>query len=183
MSVEQYAQHRGVTSRAVYAAIREGRLERLAGGLLDVEDCDARWFALRKGLPGPGRPVDPAPKDVHEPTSKLFQVKLGLERERLRERTLRRKKLQRALVERAPFERRIFELVRAERDAWQRWPARVCGGMAGQLGVEPAALQRLLDRAVIAHLAELADLPKHHRSADDDQGDGDQGDEGASGVA
>ena len=51
----------------------------------------------------------------------------------------------------------LFDCLRAVRDAWQVWPARVVPDMAVKLGVAPAVLLALLEGAIRTHLADLAD--------------------------
>ena len=50
----------------------------------------------------------------------------------------------------------VFRLAREERDAWVNWPARVAALMAAELGTETAAMQKVLEAHVRAHLEELA---------------------------
>jgi hypothetical protein len=62
------------------------------------------------------------------------------------------------LIERARALALVFRLAREERDAWVTWPARAAALMAAELGVEPAAMQKVLERHVRAHLDELAEV-------------------------
>ena len=64
----------------------------------------------------------------------------------------------------------MFRLAREERDAWVTWPARAAALMAAELSasrseatgqqitVEPAAMQKVLEKHVRAHLDELAEV-------------------------
>ena len=52
----------------------------------------------------------------------------------------------------------VFRLAREVRDAWVNWPARAAALMAADLGVEPAAMQKVLEKHVRAHLDELAEV-------------------------
>jgi len=74
------------------------------------------------------------------------------------------------LIERARALALVFRLAREERDAWVNWPARAAALMASELSaswsdavgqqitVEPAAMQKVLERHVRAHLDELAEV-------------------------
>ena len=62
------------------------------------------------------------------------------------------------LIERARALSLVFRLAREVRDAWVNWPARSSALMAAELGVEPAAMQKALEKHVRAHLDELAEV-------------------------
>jgi hypothetical protein len=74
------------------------------------------------------------------------------------------------LIERARALALVFRLAREERDAWVNWPARVAALMAAELSascsdttgqpitVEPATMQKVLEKHVRAHLDELAEV-------------------------
>ena len=51
-----------------------------------------------------------------------------------------------------------FRLARQERDVWVNWPARAAALMAADLGVEPAAMQKVLEKHVRAQLDDLAEV-------------------------
>lgn len=51
----------------------------------------------------------------------------------------------------------LFDCMRAVRDSWLVWPARVASEMASRLGIEPAVLMVELERGVRRQLTELAD--------------------------
>ena len=75
------------------------------------------------------------------------------------ERRLKLQKLKGELVDaRSRKDASLFRLAREERDAWVNWPARVAALMAAELGVDAAAMQKLLESHVRAHLDELADV-------------------------
>jgi hypothetical protein len=48
-----------------------------------------------------------------------------------------------------------FRLARETRDAWVNWPARAAALIAAELGLEPAAMQKVVEAHVRAHLDEL----------------------------
>ena len=72
------------------------------------------------------------------------------------ERRIRLAKLKGELVDRDRATALVFRLAREERDAWVNWPARVAALMAAELGTETAAMQKVLEAHVRAHLEELA---------------------------
>ncbi|MDB6183260.1 hypothetical protein PAF19_18100, partial [Paracoccus fistulariae] len=86
------------------------------------------------------------------------------------ERRIRLQKLKGELIERARALALVFRLAREERDAWVNWPARAAALMAAELSascadvtgqqitVEPAAMQKVLEKHVRAHLDELAEV-------------------------
>ena len=52
----------------------------------------------------------------------------------------------------------VFRLARQERDVWVNWPARAAALMAADLDVEPAAMQKVLEKHVRAQLDDLAEV-------------------------
>jgi hypothetical protein len=60
------------------------------------------------------------------------------------------------LVDRSRATAQVFRLAREERDSWGNRPGRAAALMAAELGVEPAAMQQVLE--LHAHLDELADV-------------------------
>ncbi len=62
------------------------------------------------------------------------------------------------LVDRARAEALVFRFARETRDAWVNWPARAAALIAAEIGIEPAAMQKVLEAHVRAHLDELAEV-------------------------
>ena len=75
---------------------------------------------------------------------------------KIRQLELAEKKRER--VDRAQAIAQVFQLARAERDAWLNWPSRVSAQMAAQLGVDAHTLHLLLEKAVHDHLQELGEI-------------------------
>jgi len=100
----------------------------------------------------------------------FLQAKTANEVLKAQERRIRLQKLKGELIERARALALVFRLAREERDAWVTWPARVAALMAAELSascsdatgqqitVEPAAMQKVLEKHVRAHLDELAEV-------------------------
>lgn len=100
----------------------------------------------------------------------FLQAKTANEVLKAQERRIRLQKLKGELIERARALSLVFRLARSERDAWVTWPARAAALMAAELSVscsdttgqqitvEPAAMQRVLEKHVRAHLDELAEV-------------------------
>ena len=100
----------------------------------------------------------------------FLQAKTANEVLKAQERRIRLSRLKGELIERARALALVFRLAREERDAWVNWPARAAALMAAELSascrdatgqqitVEPAAMQKVLERHVRAHLDELADV-------------------------
>lgn len=64
------------------------------------------------------------------------------------------------LVEVEPIKKRLYEIWRAERDAWQNWPARVGAIIAARLGVDQNQFTILLEEHVVQHLSERSEQPR-----------------------
>ncbi|NGQ93538.1 hypothetical protein G5V65_21950, partial [Rhodobacter sp. HX-7-19] len=88
----------------------------------------------------------------------FLQAKTANEVLKAQERRIRLQKLKGELIERARALALVFRLAREERDAWVNWPSRAAALMAAELGVEPAAMQKVLEKHVRAHLDELAEV-------------------------
>jgi hypothetical protein len=151
MTITAYAKHRGVSRRAVYLALREGRITREADGSLDPERCDRDWQANSHPFAGGRRdrprPVAPA----------LAAVRLRREKAKAELAELSLQKLQGELVDRATAERVVFAYVRGIRNAWQTWPSRISAKLAAETGADAGKLHRALEREVRAHLEALSE--------------------------
>ena len=100
----------------------------------------------------------------------FLQAKTANEVLKAQERRIRLQKLKGELIERARALALVFRLAREERDSWVNWPARAAALMAAeisasssdatgqQIAVEPAAMQKVLEKHVRAHLDELAEV-------------------------
>ena len=100
----------------------------------------------------------------------FLQAKTANEVLKAQERRIRLQKLKGELIERARALALVFRLAREERDAWVTWPARAAALMAAELStscrdatrqqitVEPAVMQKVLEKHVRAHLDELAEV-------------------------
>ena len=97
----------------------------------------------------------------------FLQAKTAHEVLKAQERRIRLAKLKGELVDRDRATALVFRLAREERDAWVNWPARVAALMAAELTascseavghevtIETAAMQKVLEAHVRAHLEEL----------------------------
>ena len=87
----------------------------------------------------------------------FLQAKTANEVLKSQERRLKLQKLKGELVDRARAEALVFRLARETRDAWVNWPARAAALIAAELGLDPAAMQKVLEAHVRAHLDELSE--------------------------
>ena len=95
-----------------------------------------------------------------------LQAKTANEVLKAQERRIRLQKLKGELVDKARAETLMFRLAREERDAWVTWPARVAALMAselvaalsGEITVEAALMQKVLEAHVRAQLDSLAEI-------------------------
>jgi len=88
----------------------------------------------------------------------FLQAKTANEVLKAQERRLRLQKLKGELIDRARALSLVFRLARQERDVWVNWPARAAALMAADLGVEPATMQKVLEKHVRAQLDDLAEV-------------------------
>ena len=102
-----------------------------------------------------------------------LQAKTANEVLKAQERRIRLSRLKGDLVDRARAETLMFRLAREERDAWVTWPARVAALMAselvaalgGEVTVEAALMQKVLEAHVRAQLDSLAEIRIGQREA------------------
>lgn len=73
VSLRAYARHRGVSLRAVQKAIGSGRIEKTAGGQIDIDAADALWSSRTAPRPADpsNRPRPPATRQSAPPTSQV----------------------------------------------------------------------------------------------------------------
>ncbi len=178
LSERQYAAHVGLSRGAIQKARLSGRLVLHADGSIDAVASDAR----RAGMTDPAqqrRPEDsgfsmravpdaavsavgetlresglPPPSTAGGTT--FVQARTANEVLKAQERRLRLQQLKGDLIDKARAKAFVFRLAREERDAWVNWPARVAALMAAEIGVDVAALQRVLETHVRSHLDDLA---------------------------
>ena len=170
VSLREYARRRGVSHVAVMKAIRAGRLTTEPDGTLDPEKADAQWDentdpAQRPEQPAAARadeapqPADPAPQG----SASFTQAKTAHEIAKAQRARIEVQRLREEVVDRARATTEVFRLARRERDAWVNWPARVAALMAAELGVEPHAMQKVLEAHVRDLLNELAEIRPEFR--------------------
>ena len=183
MSERQYALHVGLSRGAIQKAKSSGRLVLHPDGSVDAAASDLRRAETtdpcktRKPPPPKLKPVPDAAVAAIGDTLReqglaasavgggttFLQAKTANEVLKAQERRLRLSKLKGDLIERARAVALVFRLSRDARDAWVNWPARASALMAADLGVEPADMQKALEKHVRAHLSELAEVKPEFR--------------------
>lgn len=178
LSERQYATRVGLSRGAIQKAKATGRLVLHDDGSIDAVSSDAlRAEATdpsktRKKLQPRRKPVSEAAVSAVGDTLKehgleapansggttFLQAKTANEVLKAQERRLRLQKLKGELIDRARALSLVFRLARQERDVWVNWPARAAALMAADLGVEPAAMQKVLEKHVRAQLDDLAEV-------------------------
>ena len=185
MSERDYAARVGLSRGAIQKAKATGRLVLHPDGSIDAEASDARRAVAtdpskqRSAPAAVSAPVQPKLKPVPEAAvaavgdtlreqglavppvgggTTFLQAKTANEVLKAQERRIRLQKLKGELIERARALALVFRLAREVRDAWVNWPARSSALLAAELGVEPAAMQKALEKHVRAHLDELAEV-------------------------
>jgi hypothetical protein len=178
MSERQYAAHVGLSRGAIQKAKAAGRLVLHEDGSIDAAASDqrraettdpskTRKTASPKLKPVPEAAVAAVGDTLREQGlsapamgggTTFLQAKTANEVLKAQERRIRLQKLKGELIDRVRAVSLVFRLAREERDAWVNWPARAAALMAADLGVEPAAMQKVLEKHVRAHLDELAEV-------------------------
>lgn len=179
MSEREYAARAGLSRGAIQKAKAAGRLVLHPDGSIDPEASDARRAGATdpsKQRPAPERPpaqqkLKPVPNAALSAVgdtlrengllppatggATFLQAKTANEVLKSQERRLKLQKLKGELVDRDRAEALVFRLARETRDAWVNWPARAAALIAAELGLDPAAMQKVLEAHVRAHLDEL----------------------------
>ncbi|MGM0583232.1 MAG: hypothetical protein ACQEUZ_01070 [Pseudomonadota bacterium] len=168
---------------AIQKAKAAGRLVLHADGSIDAAASDARRAAATdpsKSRPATAPAAAPQPAPAMKPVPQaavsavgetlkeqglaappsgggttFLQAKTAHEVLKAQERRIRLARLKGELVDRDRATALVFRLAREERDAWVTWPARAAALMAADLEVETAAMQKVLEAHVRAHLDEL----------------------------
>ena len=157
-------------------ALASGRIGLEPDGTIDPVKADAAWAlqtdpALQRPAPAPPppRPVPRAALEAVEEAAaeapgggggevSFLRARMANEVLKAQTQRVRLGRMKGELVDRARATELVFSLARRERDAWIAWPARVAANMAAELGVDPHAMEQVLDRYLRAHLAELAEV-------------------------
>lgn len=119
----------------------------------------SRRQAAKEGKPPAARPAKPAEPDTPAEEGDLTEARTRLEWLKVQKLELELAVTRSELVPLADVQAALFGFARLHRDRWQGWVSGAVIGMAGRLGIEPAALFAELDKGVREHLAELANLP------------------------
>ena len=158
MSEREYAAHSGLSRGGVQKARKNGRQVVHDDGSINAAASDVRRAEMtdpdqqRRSLGGDGLASGPGD------TTSYIKARTALTVYQAQERQLAIQKKKGALVDRARAETLVFRLARQERDVWVNWPARAAALMAADLGVEPAAMQKVLEKHVRAQLDDLAEV-------------------------
>jgi len=177
LSERQYAARVGLSRGAIQKAKATGRLVLHEDGSIDAEASDAlRAHATdpSKTRNAPQPKLKPVPKEAVSAVgdtlkeqgmappvgsgTTFLQAKTANEVLKAQERRIRLQKLKGELIDRGRALSLVFRLARQERDVWVNWPARAAALMAADLGVEPAAMQKVLEKHVRAQFDELAEV-------------------------
>jgi hypothetical protein len=160
MSRAAYARHRGCDPREIRRALAAGLIHLEGDGRsIDPVRADREWAAgvnpASAKKPGMKRGETTLSRSV---STTFTEARTRSELAKAAMATIRVREREGELVNRPRAVEVISALARAERDAWQSWPARVSALLAAELKVEPHALEVVLERAVRDHLATLADI-------------------------
>jgi hypothetical protein len=170
ISIREFAKREGVSDTLVHQAIRNGRLAAYPDRSIDPALLGTPWRmrnATRAGPPatGPiagttGEPATPGKSGL--PYAEALRVK---ENYLAMLRRLEYEEKSGALVELSVAEGVIFEVFRAQRDAWLNWPMRIGPLLAADLNCEVELVTHTLTAYVHKHIAEQgepqADFEEH----------------------
>ena len=191
-TVAEYARHRRCSRRAVYDALRAGRIARLPGGRIDPVAADRAWkvntLAHVGGKPRPkGAAADRRAVAAGEAEARRLlgpeagtvlsfaDARRARELVKLSREALALRKMQRELVEVAAVARRSFHLWRLVRDRQDAWVSRVAPLLAAKFNINEGDFWRALKGEVRKLQEELAGLDLEKMLATDPANDGETG--------
>lgn len=161
----EFARRIGVSPGRITQLIAKGLPVR-TDGFIDIEAAlawvqshldQSRRMAAKARPDATGEEADgPVSVRVEHEQIKMERSRLALARERGE------------LVDRATAERTIFTRAKAERDSHLAWIMRVAPLVAAELGGDPGAVHRVLDREMRDHLRTLAATPLEALTHDDE---------------
>ena len=170
ISQAAFARRVGLTPGRVSQLKRQG-LPVGADGKLDPDEA-VNWLrtnldpnrrrAAKDGVTPPETAPtlpEPAPKDKPPAGNDLTDARTRFEWLKVQKLELDLAVARSELVPLVDVQQALFAFGRLHRDRWQGWASGVVIGMAGRLGIAPAALFAELDKAVREQLTELAALP------------------------
>lgn len=173
LSRRKYAEHRGVSEKAVRNAIASGRITLEPDGTIDPVKADKRWAAqtdpskqrarqsafTTKPVPTSAiRAVDEALGDTAGGEVSFLRARMANEVLKAQTAKVRLQKMKGELVDRTNATAMVFDLARRERDTWLNWPSRVAANMAAELSVDPHMTEQVLDKYLRQHLADMAEI-------------------------
>lgn len=185
ISQKEYAAYRGVTPAAVCKAVKSDRITLLEDGTIDPELADKQWAGSVSRVNAPKK-IKSEPKateikvidqnaDLDVPDVddsdvtpeaiaglvipdglSLTEIKAIHETIKARQSYLNLVRDRGELTDLAAVNKRLFELSREFRDGWLNWVNQVSGILAAEMQVDQHKLTIVLEREVVAHLAEVA---------------------------
>lgn len=157
-----YARYRGVSQVAVHKAIKTGRITTLPDGSIDPDEADRQWEENSLPRKDSGKRTedydDIVLPDGQSGGTSLLQARTVNEVLKVKLNKLELARRKNELVERDKAIAHVFNLARAERDAWLNWPSRVSSQLAAKLGADAHAMHVALETAVREHLQELSEI-------------------------
>ena len=164
MTVAEYARHRGCSRRAVYDAIRAGRIARLPGGRIDPVAADRAWkvntlphVGGKRRAKAKGRtPVSAEGVAAGETDARTLlrkgaadvlsfaDARRARELVRLARETFELRKMQADTFSKAEVDRYVFKRIRMVRDVLLTIPAREVATGAAELRIDEGDLYRWL---------------------------------------
>ncbi|MEO5347182.1 MAG: hypothetical protein H7834_12505 [Magnetococcus sp. YQC-9] len=176
MGVREYARHRGVTHTAVTKALKSGRIQKEADGLIDPVKADRAWEgntdpALQRGpvrqiaatpppTPRPAKPMDDLhPRSGSEPQETKGVPNYALSRaikEAYAAKLLRIEYEQKMgnLLEAAVVTKEAFEVASRTRDRLEKIPGQVSAELTAM--TDRRAIETLLAKEIRSALEEIA---------------------------
>lgn len=156
LSQRKYAEHRGVTLRAVQKAIQMGRIALSSNKKLDVEACDIAWELAtdpRKQRDS-GERKKVVPRRVRKNAEKFAEARASSEDYKAKFARLKFEQQLGKLVDAEVVRKRAFEQGRALREAILNLPNQIGVELAGE--TDAAKLISMLERELTRCLEEVS---------------------------
>jgi len=163
ISIREFARQEKCSDTLVRRALRQKRLAAYADGSLDPTLIGTAWCAKNAKGANSSHDVRSSRLAASEPKGLSYSEALRIKENYLAMlRRLEYEEKSGSLIELAAVEAIVFEMFRAQRDAWLNWPTKVAPLIADTLGLtDIERLSAALAEQVYRQISELGDAPEH----------------------
>jgi hypothetical protein len=163
ISIREFARQEKCSDTLVRRALQQKRLTAFSDGTLDPALIGSAWCTKNVQGANSSHDVRSTGLAASEPKGLSYSEALRIKENYLAMlRRLEYEEKSGSLIELAAVEAIVFEMFRAQRDAWLNWPIKVAPVIADMLGLtDMERLAEALTEQVHRQISELGDAPEH----------------------